>query len=319
MKGTVMHIRSLVTRFALVTLVVLPMISCSAFDRLRALRVIRDAHTQYQRADYVAAAELYEEVLVNDPNLVEAYFYLANSYDQQYRPALRGEPDNDRVLEMAIDNYITSAERQNSLDMQTLSLQYLVAAFGPDKANDPAKAEPVLQVMTEADPTNPENYFALARLYEDSGLFTEAEEVLTQVRAQRGDDPQVFLQLAAFYNRNELFDETIDALRERSALEPENPEAFYTISTYYWEKAFRDFTLSDEQEEEYVMLGLEEVEKALDLNPDYIEALTYKNILMRMQANLTEDLDERDALISEADELRDRAEELQEARTAGVG
>ena len=299
-----MHIRSLVTRFALVTLVVLPMISCSAFDRLRALRVIRDAHTQYQRADYVAAAELYEEVLVNDPNLVEAYFYLANSYDQQYRPALRGEPDNDRVLEMAIDNYITSAERQNSLDMQTLSLQYLVAAFGPDKANDPAKAEPVLQVMTEADPTNPENYFALARLYEDSGLFTEAEEVLTQVRTQRGDDPQVFLQLAAFYNRNELFDETIEALRERSALEPENPEAFYT---------------SDEQEEEYVMLGLAEVEKALDLNPDYIEALTYKNILMRMQANLTEDLDERDALISEADELRDRAEELQQARTAGVG
>ena len=319
MKGTVMHIRSLVTRFALVTLVVLPMISCSAFDRLRALRVIRDAHTQYQRADYGAAAELYEEVLVNDPNLVEAYFYLANSYDQQYRPALRGEPDNDRVLEMAIDNYITSAERQNSLDMQTLSLQYLVAAFGPDKANDPAKAEPVLQVMTEADPTNPENYFALARLYEDSGLFTEAEEVLRQVRTQRGDDPQVFLQLAAFYNRNELFDETIEALRERSALEPENPEAFYTISTYYWEKAFRDFTLSDEQEEEYVMLGLEEVEKALDLNPDYIEALTYKNILMRMQANLTEDLDERDALISEADELRDRAEELQQARTAGVG
>ena len=125
--------------------------------------------------------------------------------------------------------------------------------------------------------------------------------------------------MAAFYNRNELFDETIEALRERAALEPENPEAFYTISTYYWEKAFRDFTLSDEQEEEYVMLGLEEVEKALDLNPDYIEALTYKNILMRMQANLTEDLDERAALISEADELRDRAEELQQARTAGVG
>ena len=314
-----MHIRSLVTRFALVTLVILPMISCSALDRLTALRVIKDAHTQYQRGDYAVSAELYEEALENDPNLVDAYFYLANSYDQQYRPALRGEPDNDRLLDLAIDNYITSAERQISLDMQTLSLQYLVAAFGPDKANDPAKAEPVLNIMTEADPTNPENYFALARLYEDSGLFAEAEEVLTEVRMQRGDDPQVFLQLAAFYNRNELFEETIDALRERSVLEPENPEAFYTISTYYWEKAFRDFTLSDEEEEGYVMLGLEEVEKALDLNPDYMEALTYKNILMRMQANLTDDLDEREALIAEADDLRDRAEELQEARTAGVG
>ena len=63
------------------------------------------------------------------------------------------------------------------------------------------------------------------------------------------------------------------------------------------------------------MLGLAEVEKALDLNADYVEALTYKNILMRMQANLTDDLDAREELIAEADVLRDRAEELQELRS----
>ena len=66
------------------------------------------------------------------------------------------------------------------------------------------------------------------------------------------------------------------------------------------------------------MLGLVEVDLALDLNADYMEALTYKNILLRMQANLTDAGTERDELIAEADVLRDRAEELQELRTSGL-
>ena len=316
--GFVMRNLSLVARFVFIVTVIVPLVSCSALDRLRALRVIKDAHTQYGRGDYEAAAELYEEVLINDPNLVDAYFYLANSYDQQFRPALRGEPENDQLLDLAIDNYIKSAELQTGRPMQTLSMQYLVAAFGPDKLNDPAKSEPVLQTMIDTDPENPENYFALSRLYEDSGMVAEAEEVLRNVAATNAEDPGVHLQIAGFYNRNEQFDETIAALRRRAALEPENPEAFYTISTYYWEKAFRDFRLTEEEQLEHVLLGLTEADHALELNADYMEALTYKNILLRMQANLTDAGSERDDLIALADELRERAEELQAQRTSGI-
>ena len=319
LKGTVMQMRSFGTRLALVAIMVLPLVSCQYLDQLQAIKVFKDANAFYQRGDYSAAAQMYEDVLANDPNLTVAYFYLANSYDNQYRPALRGEADNDRLLQMAIDNYITAADSETDAGMRTLSMQYLVAAYGPDKANDPASSEPVLQQMIQMDPANPDNYFALAKLYEDSGLYDEAEQVFLQVLDLRADDPGVYLQLAAFYNRNADFERTIEALRERAALEPDNPEAFYTIATYYWEKAFRDFRLNDEEEGEYVMLGLAEVEKALDLNADYIEALTYKNILMRMQANLTADLDQQEQLIAEADVLRDRAEELQRLRSSGVG
>ena len=297
---------------------VLPLVSCQYMGQLQALKVIKDAHTQYQRADYEGAAALYEEAIVDDPEIMDAYFYLGNSYDNLFRPGRRGEPDNDKYLEMAIDNYISSVDIQTNPDMRTLSMQYLVAAFGPDKANDPASSEPVLQQMIQSDPSNPENYFRLAKLYEDSGLYQEAEQVFLQVLDLRADDPTVYLQLAAFYNRNEEFEKTIDSLRRRAALEPDNPEAFYTIATYYWEKAFRDFRLSDDEEEEYVMLGLTEVEKALDLNADYAEALTYKNILLRMQANLTDDIDLQEQLISEADVLRDRAQEIIDRRTAGT-
>ena len=313
-----MQMQSLGMRLALVVIIALPLVSCQYLDQLQAVKVFKDANTFYQRGDYEAAAVMYEDVIANDPDLTTAYFYLANSYDNQYLPARRGEPDNDRNLEMAIDNYITAADRETSAEMRELAMQYLVAAYGPDKMNDPASSEPVLQVMIQGDPENPDNYIALAKLYEDSGLYDDAERVLLQVRDLRDDDPNVYLQLAGFYNRNEDFDRTIAALRQRAVIEPDNPEAFYTIATYFWEKAFRDFRLSDEQEEEYVMLGLTEVDKALELNNDYMEALTYKNILMRMQANLTEDIPQREALLAEADRLRDRAEELREQQTAGT-
>ena len=194
-------------------------------------------------------------------------------------------------------------------------MQYLVAAFGPDKANDPTKQGAVVELLIATDPANPDNYFRLAKLYEDSGLYAEAEQVYLQVADLRADDPTVYLQMAGFYDRNEEFEKTIEALRQRSAIEPDNPEAFYTIGTFYWEKAFRDFRLTDEEKEEYVMLGLTEEDKALALNPDYVEALTYKNILLRIQANLTEDLDLQEQLIAEADMLRDRAQELLDRQT----
>ncbi len=312
-----MQMRSFGMRLALVVVMSVPLTSCNFLDQLEAIRTLKDANVAYQRSDYLLAAELYEEVIANDPSVTIAYFYLGNSYDQQYRPSLRGERENDELLEKAIDNYITSVDSEYNVELRNIALQWLVAAFGPDKANDPAKSEPVLQHMIESDPTNPDNYFVLSKLYEDSGLYDEAEDVLHRVRDARADDPTVYLQLAGFYQRNEEFDQQIEALSQRAAIEPDNPEAYYTIGTHYWEKAFRDFQLTDEQEEEYVMLGLEQIDKALELNTDYIEALTYKNILLRMQANLTEDLDERDELIDEADVLRDRAEELIKLRTEG--
>ncbi len=312
-----MHTRAFGTRLALIVMVSLPLTSCQFIDQLQAIRTFKDANIAYQRSDYPLAVELYNEVLGNDPSLTVAHFYLANSYDQQYRPSLRGERENDEMLDMAIDHYITSVDTEANVEMRKLSMQYLVAAFGPDKANAPAKSEPVLQMMIEADPSNPDNYFVLSKLYEDSGLFEEAEEVLTQVQDLRADDPIVHMRVAGFYDRNEEFERTIEALGRRAALEPDNPEAYYTIGNFYWQKAFRDFQISDEEEMEYIMLGLEQLDLALNLNADYTEALTYKNILLRMQGNLTEDLDEREALIEEADVLRERAEELLKIQRGG--
>ena len=52
-------------------------------------------------------------------------------------------------------------------------------------------------------------------------------------------------------------------------------------------------------------------DKALELNPDYLEAMTYKNILLRLQANIEKDPAKQKQLIDEADKLRNKVIELQ--------
>ena len=314
-------------RAAFMALTLVPLASCSFFDELGAVRIFKDANVAYGRGFYDEAIELYEQVIETiettgaeselAQQLTAVYFYMGNSYDSLYRP---GDPsdENRHNLEEAIRYYQLAAEKSAQPSLRTLSMQYLVAAYGPDKANNPALSEPVLREMILRDPENPDNYFRLAQLYEEAGLFQDAESVYQSVQSFRTDDPAVYLQLAGFYNRAGEFELTIDALEQRAMIEPDNPEAYYMISTFFWEKAFRDFRITQEEKIEYIMSGVEAADRALELNDRYVDALVYKNILLRMQANETDDLDERDALIEQADELRALAEELQEAQQAGA-
>lgn len=307
---------------ALVVGLGMSLIACSQFQNLKAKKLFKDANAQYARQDYRNAARIYEEALAADPTLTTAYFYLGNSYDNLFKPSRVGEAENDAYLDKAIENYKLASERETDPQLRQLSLEYLVAAYGPDKKNDPGQAEPIVKQMIELTPTEPANYFVLAKIYEDSGLYEEAESTLLRSKEVRPNDPAVYLQLAGYFNRQGDFDRTIEALTDRATIEPNNPEAYYTIATYFWEKAYRDFRLNDNEKRQYVMSGLEAVDKALAIKTDYSEAMVYKNILLRLQANVEKDPAKQKALIAEADELRDRAEELRKAEQAaqqGVG
>jgi hypothetical protein len=128
----------------------------------------------------------------------------------------------------------------------------------------------------------------------------------------------VYLTLASYYNRQGQFDKTIEALEERASKEPNNPEAFYTISVYYWEKAYRDFKLTEKDKKAFVDKGEAAVDKALKLKPDYVEAIVYKGLLLRLQANLEKDPARQQSLIKEAEALSAKAADLRKQKAAGV-
>ena len=313
-----MDMRSAVVRLVVVVGLALPLVSCNFIDELQAMKRFKEANILYQRQDYQNAYVAYEEVVAEDPEMIVAYFYLANSYDNLYKPSRRGEQENDEYLELAVENYMIAVEREDDPARKKLAMQYLVAAYGPDKLNDPNSSEPVLQQLIVLDPEDDATYYTLAKLYEDAGLYELAESTFLQVREVRPEDTVVYLQLAGFYKRQGEFEQEIEALTTRASKEPDNPEAHYMIATSFWEKAFRDFRLTQDESREYVLSGLEAVDKALDLRDGYVEALTYKGILLRLKANTETDLEIQQALIAEADELRDRAEAIQKRETAGL-
>jgi tetratricopeptide (TPR) repeat protein len=202
--------------------------------------------------------------------------------------------------------------------MKKLSLDYLVAAYGPDKLDDPSQAEPLVQRMIQLDPSDTTNYFALANIYENAGNLDEAEAMLNKAREVKPKEAAVYQQLAGFYQRQGDFEKLIAAVQQRAELEPNNPEAHYAVATYYWDEAYRNTRLNEAQKREYTKNGLTAVDKAIALNPDYVEALTYRGLLLRIEAGMEKDAKRQTALLDEAKQLQERAVALKKKQASGV-
>ena len=292
---------------------------------LKAIKAFKDGNLAYAQKDWKKAVEHYEEVVQHEdafvqvPQLATAYFFLGNSYDQLYKPAKQGDATNDGYIQKAIQNYRKAADKNADKQWKKSSLEYLAAAYGSDKLNDAEKAEPVYKEIIALDPQSPENYLALAKLYEDSGRYDDAEGQYNKAKEVKPNDASVLAAEAGFYNRQGDFPKTIDALEKAAALEPNNPEGYHRVATFYWEKANKDYRLSPAEKRDYIMKGLAMEDKALSLNPEYMEAMTYKNILLRMQALTEKDPTKQKQLIDDADKLRNKVMDAQKRKQTGKG
>jgi len=308
---------------ALAAVLALALVGCGKVGELKARKAFKDANAAYQAQDYKKAADLYEEAVAADPNLYQAYFFLGNSYDNLFKPSRKGEADNDALLQKAVNNYQKAADglatspKEDDKKIGMLALKYLAATYGTDKLNDAAKAEPVVQKMIEMDPTDLTNYFGLEKIYEDAGVYDAAEQMLLKAKEVSPNSPDVYAQLAGYYNRQGEFDKTIAALEEGAAKQPTNPEAQFVIATYYWDDAQRNFRLTPDQKKDHIQKGLAAVDKALQLKSDYVDALVYKGLLLRLQANIEKDPAKQQALLKEAIALHDKAEELRKKKASG--
>jgi len=285
---------------------------------LKAQKAYKEANERYKAQDWRTAAQKYEYSLTQDPGRTEIYFFLGNSYDNLYKPARAGEPENDAIIQKAIENYNKAVELDPSPQMKTLALKFLVSVYSAEKLNDPSKAEPVVQKMIQVNPSDPENYAALSKIYEEAGRYEEAEAALLKARDAKPNDPIVYQQIAGFYNRQGDFVKTMENMHKAAELEPNNPLGFYTLATYYEESVRKDFRNTPAQKKEYIHKGIEATDRAIALNEDYAEALVYKNILLRHQMRIEPDRAKQQELEREADRLRNRSIELTKKKTAGI-
>jgi TonB family protein len=212
-----------------------------------------------------------------------------------------------------------------ALDSATLSPNSTGASLTQAPVRDgraqPSKAAPAreeeLKQTIASSPRAPKPYFELARLQEARGAISDAETTLSALRAAVPNNTAVLNAIVGFYKRQGQFDTVIEALEQISALDPSDPMRHHVIATFYLEKVQKDTALSASEKLTYIQSGIAATDRSLALDPEYVEALVYKNLLLRMQADLEADSATRQRLIAEADRLRNRAVELRRSLSAG--
>ncbi|HEV2348737.1 MAG TPA: tetratricopeptide repeat protein [Terriglobia bacterium] len=135
------------------------------------------------------------------------------------------------------------------------------------------------------------------------------------------------------------FQEAKELQQKRLQIEPNNPEGYYWIGQLDWAICFpnqmklrNDLNLANpkdpnhpdilpplpekdraqlaEQNGALVDEGIKALNKAIELKPDYVDAIAYLNLMYRQKADLEEDPAARDADVAKANDLNAQANNL---------
>jgi tetratricopeptide (TPR) repeat protein len=179
----------------------------------------------------------------------------------------------------------------------------------PGAAQPLSAQESELQKTVAASPRNVGALLELAKLQEARGATADAKKTVMQARTADPSNIATHHALAAMLLRTGDFEEAIDALDAAAALQPANPALQHIIGTFFFEKT-RDHSLAAADKIAYIHRGIAAEDRAIELNAEYLEALVYKNLLLRVQATLETDAARQQALIAQADALRNKALQL---------
>lgn len=108
--------------------------------------------------------------------------------------------------------------------------------------------------------------------------------------------------LAGLYQGLKNLEKSREYYKKQTEIEPNNPIPYYAIASTDWIR-IRDKShpLTDEEKNEAIEEGLQYVDKALEKNPNYQEAMAYKNLLLRDKAAATKDPAQAKQYLAEAD------------------
>jgi tetratricopeptide (TPR) repeat protein len=247
----------------------------SGCNKLKARDLLNKGVASFKNGQYDAAIEDFKQSKDLDPSLMNARLYLATAYASQYIPGAPSE-QNMRLGTQAINEF---------------------------------------KEVLEIDPNN-------------MSAIDGIGSIIFQM-AGTPYDPKKFEESKSYHQKH------ID-------LRPTDPEPYYWIGVIDWTLAFRangearaaynkdhinkqvkdtdplppavrtDYTakystLVDE--------GIADLQKAIQIRPDYDDAMAYLNLLYRRKADMVESADERASLQKQADDLVDKVKEIKQKRS----
>ena len=325
-------------RFQTVALIALVPFLVPGCTQVQAKAAFKDGNKLYKEENYKKAIESYQRAVELEPGMSAGWFYLASSQQALYRP---GKAETKERLDKAVEFYKKSLEVNKGLtesekQVKMNALGALTGIYAEDPYKDYEQAKAYATQLVAENPNDPKNLYAMANLYEKFGHVKEAEDTYRKVMAGNAQDPKACGAMAAFLNKplwddqgqiwteetskdkkkRSKFDEAIGVLIKCADLTPTDPGGYHKVSTFFWDKGYRDPELTEAQKLDYANKGLEYVDKALQLKPDYFEAIIYKGLLYRLKATVITNPRERQRLIDEAIALQKQGLEIKKQQAA---
>ena len=246
----------------------------SGCNKLRARDLLNKGVASFKNAQFDTAVEDFKQAKELDPDLVNARLYLATAYASQYIPGAPSD-ENMRHGQEAITEY------KDVLDKD---------------ANNISAIDGLASIL-----------YQMAGQPYDEKKFEESKSYHQKHIALRPNDPQPYYsigvidwalayrgntEMRADYNKAHINKQVKDT-------DPLPPD----VRTAYTQKYG---TLVDD--------GIATLKKAVEINPEYDDAMTYLNLLYRRKADMVESSAERDALTKQADDLLDKVKEIKQKR-----
>jgi len=141
--------------------------------------------------------------------------------------------------------------------------------------------------------------------------------------------------IAQLYFNMKRMDEAKEFRRKQIGLDPTNPEAYYAVGVIDWTLTYQprmelkarlglrpDAPFQREQDREalaernvpLIEEGMENLNKAIEIRPDYDDAMAYLNLLFREKADVADTPEEREELLKTADMWIERTLAIKKAR-----
>ncbi len=135
-----------------------------------------------------------------------------------------------------------------------------------------------------------------------------AIQTFENVLKREPDNPTAIAGLAGVYQSTYQFDKAREYYLKNTELDPTNPTPFYAIGSVDWIiVSNKNGPPPPEEQIKLIDEGLQNLDKALAINMDYDDAMSYKNLLYREKARLAENEQEKTQLIAQADEWFNKA------------
>lgn len=256
-------------------------------SRLKANHHFTQANHYFTENQYRSAIEAYEKALSYNPELVDAYRFLGESYKNLFRPG-EDSPENMAKADKALEalNKAYEVDPGNKDIIYSLGDMY-------DKLRNFEEAEAMYLKIIELEPTDMDNYYVIAEFYkryagENEELRAKAEQMYLRRIEADPENPQGYAYIAQFYNDQintaenpeTVFDKAVRYYRLRLDLEPDSATTLYAIGVNRFWKAFRlQNVLSLELRKALAEEARKSIMKAIELDPNDPYPYVYMSML----------------------------------------